>query len=437
MADVDSDDEFEEHLAAAKSCKFLSWPSGGRPRFAERLLHQAVLDGREKRVRRILAEGNIRPDDLLIDSSSRRTCLFVAAAYGFDGMVSALCDAGAAVDVQDTIGWTPASLAFFYGRESTLALLKTYGASDAFLPVPLPGTDAENRLRTAALTGDLDMLQQALTDVHSLSLVVARTVLSAVDDHGRSPLSYAAMMGHEAIVRALLCVVDKGVELDVVDRDSLTPLALAVRRGHVGVARCLLLAGADVTILNGSGHSLLQTVVCQGNLDGIRLLLTHAPSPNFASSNGKTALIEAVHMGHREAIEMILKLGGDVNYETAMGYTALIMAAYRGHVEIARTLLRAGADVNHIARKSRRSALHFAVLRREALHVALAPRLQTTRAKPEGPSGARTAAFVCISSRRLLDSSSASGRGRQAQWRHHSCLHCQEALLHGHSNNHR
>jgi hypothetical protein len=58
------------------------------------------------------------------------------------------------------------------------------------------------------------------------------------DGHGRTPLSYAAEYGHEAVVRLL--VERDDVEADSKDEDGQTPLSYAAAHGHEAVVRLLV-----------------------------------------------------------------------------------------------------------------------------------------------------------------------------------------------------
>jgi ankyrin repeat protein len=60
---------------------------------------------------------------------------------------------------------------------------------------------------------------------------------------GRTPLSYAAGSGHEAVVKLLL---GKGVELETKSNYGQTPLSYAAERGHEAVVKLLLKKGATL-----------------------------------------------------------------------------------------------------------------------------------------------------------------------------------------------
>ncbi|PCG88143.1 Hypothetical protein PENO1_111920 [Penicillium occitanis (nom. inval.)] len=76
--------------------------------------------------------------------------------------------------------------------------------------------------------------------------------LDMEDVHGRTPLSWAAEYGHEAVVKML---IEKLAAVDSVDRDGRTPLSWAVENGREAVVKMLIEKGAAVDSVDTNGQT--------------------------------------------------------------------------------------------------------------------------------------------------------------------------------------
>ncbi|RFU32928.1 hypothetical protein B7463_g3428, partial [Scytalidium lignicola] len=178
------------------------------------------------------------------------------------------------------------------------------------------------------------------------------------DKYGRTPLVWAAIKGHEAIVKLL--VERDDVEADSKDRSGRTPLSRAAENGFEAVVK-LLLERDDVEAdsKDNSGRTPLSRAAENGSEVVVKLLLerddVEADSKNEV---GRTPLLYAVarerslHWGkdqNQEAVvEMLLKMDCvDVNVKEIGGQTPLIMAFRRGnYTEVKSFLEKDGIDLN-------------------------------------------------------------------------------------------
>ena len=88
-------------------------------------------------------------------------------------------------------------------------------------------------LHLLARYGLLYLTERLLVDKHGESKIEA----DLKDGYGRTPLSWAASEGHEAVVKLL--VERDDVEADSKDNYGRTPLSLAVWKGHEAIAELL------------------------------------------------------------------------------------------------------------------------------------------------------------------------------------------------------
>ncbi|KAF4983537.1 hypothetical protein FZEAL_1072 [Fusarium zealandicum] len=163
------------------------------------------------------------------------------------------------------------------------------------------------------------------------------------DEYARTPLSFAAKNGHEKVVELL--VKTDNVDLNARGDYGCTPLGLAVERGHEKVAELLLrIDNVDPNARDDDGCTPLWLAVERGHEKVAELLLRiDNVDPNARDDDGCTPLLLAVERGHEKVVELLLKMDNvDLNARDDDGLTPLSYAAQHGHATIVEMLLRTG-----------------------------------------------------------------------------------------------
>ncbi|PNP60690.1 hypothetical protein FNYG_14580 [Fusarium nygamai] len=163
------------------------------------------------------------------------------------------------------------------------------------------------------------------------------------DDYGRSPLSWAAEKGHEAIVKLLLATGKVDVNLKAYGGQ--TPLSWAAEKGHEAIVKLLLATGkVDVDLQAYGGQTPLSWAAEKGHQAIVKLLLaTRRVSINSKAYGGQTPLSWAAEKGHAATVELLLATGkADVDSKDRYGRSPLSWAAEKGHEDVIKLLLATG-----------------------------------------------------------------------------------------------
>uniref|UniRef100_A0A2D4J934 RHD domain-containing protein n=2 Tax=Micrurus lemniscatus lemniscatus TaxID=129467 RepID=A0A2D4J934_MICLE len=232
------------------------------------------------------------------------------------------------------------------------------------------------------------LLDYAVTADPRMLLAVQRHLAACQDENGDTPLHLAIIHEQTTVIMQLVQVaisVPNQQIINITNHLQQTPLHLAVITHQPRVAGFLLQAGADPTLLDRYGNSvvhlaihlddeeMLKTLLCHlgpqtlplleipnyfglfpvhlavkcAKLASLELLVEKGADVNAAEwQSGRTPLHLAVEMDNLNmAACLIKKLGADVNAQTSAGNTPLHLAAGLGSPILTKMLISAGADI--------------------------------------------------------------------------------------------
>jgi ankyrin repeat protein len=163
------------------------------------------------------------------------------------------------------------------------------------------------------------------------------------DKNGRTPFSWAAERGYEAVIKLLLEMGE--VDTDSRDNDGQTPLSRAAMNGHEAVIKLLLETGeVDADSRDNNGQTPLSWAAMNGREAVIKLLLeTGKVDTDSRDYDGRTSLSRAVMHGREAVIKLLLETG-KVNADSRDNYgrTPFWWAVMNGHEVVIKLLLETG-----------------------------------------------------------------------------------------------
>ena len=167
--------------------------------------------------------------------------------------------------------------------------------------------------------------------------------LDAVDNVGKTPLSWAATGGHGGLVKTLLATGK--VDVDSKDEEGSTPLYWAAYNGYEGVVKVLLATGkVDVDSKDDEGSTPLLWAAYNGYEGVVKVLLaTGKVDVDSKDDEGSTPLLCAASIGHEGIIKVLLATGKvDVASKDKLSQTPLLCAATNGYEGVVKALLATG-----------------------------------------------------------------------------------------------
>lgn len=162
-------------------------------------------------------------------------------------------------------------------------------------------------------------------------------------DDDLKPLLRAVQHGDYAAVERML---NKGADVNLMQRGEGTPLTIAIASGHFNIAELLMEKGADANLGTDADGYPLWMAARKGNVKLVRRLIRQGADVNTKFPGDGSALIQAAKTGNLEMVSVLVDLNADVNMFVKGDGNPLIMASKRGSLDVVKFLVKNGATVN-------------------------------------------------------------------------------------------
>ncbi len=295
--------------------------------------------------------------------------LIFAIKYNKKEIIETLLLYGANVNIQDRDGNTPLHFALKFEYFELMKTLLNYGGD---------ATVANNEGVTAydiatddvkSMIGDTDSLIDTrahnifetarLGDLHRLVHSIQNQKQLFQTTHEGQSLLHLAVLSNN--IKVVLYLLNKGLDIDAEDNESLTPLIMAMSHSrYLNIGILLLDRHATIEHISNNGHSALSVAIRNNNPEGAKILINRGANINIAD-NAHTPLT-LTHIAllqyhenaslYRELETTLLSKGAKVDVHlNSLGWTPLSTTVTKNqdkpNSDHLRLLLQLGADVNH------------------------------------------------------------------------------------------
>ncbi len=162
--------------------------------------------------------------------------------------------------------------------------------------------------------------------------------INSIDEDGNTLLAIAAKSGNISNIKYLLQKIDLNQSKGVY-----SPLELAVMNNQLEVAKLLIMNGAKInfSISDSSKTDILSSACVNGNLDMVKLLLENG----YPKEGYMQMLQTAAQYNQVQILQYLINEGFDIN-STFNEDTALGIASYYGSLDCVKLLVSNGASIN-------------------------------------------------------------------------------------------
>ncbi|MCD7098104.1 ankyrin repeat domain-containing protein [Stenotrophomonas sp. MMGLT7] len=218
----------------------------------------------------------------------------------------------------------------------------------------------------------------------------------ATDGDGNTALHHAARSSDPGVAALLR---DAAADLDALNHDGLSPLALACQAGNWRLAKFLLERGARPEPAEGTPVLLAAAGTEEDDPAGVQLLLKYKARVDARDRQRRSALHEAAQAGHVAVIDALLAAGANLEARDQGGRTPWLDAARQARGSALEHLLASRPDVVAIDAEGRNAVM--LACQSERVSAALVRRLLELGIDPAQPDHA---------GRRAVDIAAEAGR---------------------------
>lgn len=267
------------------------------------------------------------------------TALHLACFYDTSDAVIALLSSGADMNALSTDGFTPLLLSVVAENDTITQILVNHGVDmniGAFNSPPLVHAALRGKHEGARILlkggANISMDDSTTTVLHFLmsedevDVDMVQVFLDAevgMDIHrerdGCTPTHLACIEGHHAAVIALL---SSNADMNALSRKGLTPMMYSVMVDNDAITQTLVDHGVDVNVVS-NGHTALNLAAADGHHEGARILLKGGANISLGNMDGSTILHFLVSKERVDVdmVKVLLDAGVDPLTRDASGRT--------------------------------------------------------------------------------------------------------------------
>lgn len=277
----------------------------------------------------------------LRDVENQTTPIWIACQTGNFCMMKTLIFLGAKLDMTDRSGDTLINYTAQIGNQDRIHKLMLAGAN-----IEVRDKSGRTPLLSACIWGKDDMV---------VYLLDRGADINAMDNNGNNALH--VVMSEAEGAETVRVLIEHGVDVNHKNSSGQVPWFLLRRPGHdvesgvIDNLKLVLQAGADITVRNNSGDSILHIAADLGSVEVGKLAIQYGADINWVDNNGQSPLNRCIAPSFStikpyapELIDFLIAQGADVNLADAQKKTPLHNAASRGDAAIIQRLIDSGAQ---------------------------------------------------------------------------------------------